>query len=144
MSVYKIKIKKKSPPPKIYRIFPFYQLTCKPLLCSPNQKIIIETQFNPVASHHLNLLEKKNMQKNILKRSFAKNTIKSSKKSFFWRSTWVQLFKKIKNPILNLRLLKFNIFWKWTPIFWERKRNVTLWPFSPWYFFFKWAFRVFL
>jgi len=33
------------------------------LLCSPNQKIIIETQFNPVASHHLNLLEKKYAKK---------------------------------------------------------------------------------
>jgi len=94
VSVYKIKIKKKSPPPKIYRIFPFYQLTCKPLLCSPNQKIIIETQFNPVASHHLNLLEKKNMQKNILKRSFAKNTIKSSKKSFFGGLLEYNFFKQ--------------------------------------------------
>jgi len=60
--------------------FQFYQLTCKPLLCSPNQKkIIIETQFNPVASHHLNLLEKKKYLKNILGRSFAKNTINSPK-----------------------------------------------------------------
>jgi len=63
----------------------FYQLLVN--LCFARLKKIIETQFNPVASHHLNLLEKKNMQKNILKRSFAKNTIKSSKKILFWRST---------------------------------------------------------
>merc|ERR1711953_691831 len=109
MGYTKSKIKKKSPPPKIYRIFPFYQLTCKPLLCSPNQKIIIETQFNPVASHHLNLLEKKNMQKNILKRSFAKNTIKSSKNPFLevYLST---TFQENQKPNFELEALKIQHF----------------------------------
>jgi len=77
VSVYKIKKTKKkiSSSKDLQEFFQFYQLTCKPLLCSPNQKkIIIETQFNPVASHHLNLLEKKYL-KNILRRSFAKNSI---------------------------------------------------------------------
>jgi hypothetical protein len=114
----KSKFKKKSPPPKIYRIFPFYQLTCKPLLCSPNQKIIIETQFNPVASHHLNLLEKNIYAKKISSKEALQKIPSNHQKNPFlevYLSTTFQA--KIKNPILNLRLLKFNIFSIWTPIF---------------------------
>jgi hypothetical protein len=52
------------------------------LLCSPNQKIIIETQFNPVASHHLNLLEKKYAKKYPQKK-LCKKYHQIIKKSFF-------------------------------------------------------------
>merc|ERR1711953_1448722 len=103
------KFKKKSPPPKIYRIFPFYQLTCKPLLCSPNQKIIIETQFNPVASHHLNLLEKKICKKISSKEALQKNTIKSSKNPFLevYLST---TFQENQKPNFELEALKIQHF----------------------------------
>lgn len=105
----KSKLKKKSPPPKIYRIFPFYQLTCKPLLCSPNQKIIIETQFNPVASHHLNLLEKKYAKKYPQKK-LCKKYHQIIKKILFLEVYLSTTFQVNQKPNFELEALKIQHF----------------------------------
>jgi hypothetical protein len=94
------------------------------LLCSPNQKIIIETQFNPVASHHLNLLEKNiYAKKNILKRSFAKNTIKSSKKSFFGGLLEYNFSSKNQKPNFELEALKIQHFFNMDSNFLREKKK---------------------
>lgn len=89
--------------------------------------------------------KKKYAKKISSKEALQKIPSNHQKKSFFGGLLEYNFFKKIKNPILNLRLLKFNIFWKWTPIFWERKRNVTYfkWPFQSMIFFLNEPFESF-
>ena len=120
----KSKFKKKSPPPKIYRIFPFYQLTCKPLLCSPNQKIIIETQFNPVASHHLNLLEKNIYAKKKISSKEALQKIPSNhQKNPFLEVYLSTTFQENQKPNFELEALKIQHFLKMDSNFLREKKK---------------------
>jgi len=59
----------------------FYQLLVN--LCFARLKKIIETQFNPVASHHLNLLEKKKYAKKYPQKKLCKKYHQIIKKNPF-------------------------------------------------------------